>query len=120
MLARMSNDTSLRLGAPAASSPYLSALLSELDASGKGTAAFAREHGLAPWRLYNALNKRNGKRRRSRARTAASQLVPVHVVESPSAPSPIELVLPGGICLRIPVGFDEVALRRVIDVLGRC
>lgn len=119
MLARMSNDTSSRLGAPA-SSPDLSALLSELDASGKSTAAFARERGLAPWKLYNALNKRNRKRRRSRATPAPSPLVPVRIVETPSAPSPIELVLPGGSCLRIRAGFDEVALRRVIDVLGRC
>ena len=119
MLARMSNDTSSR-GTAAPSSSDLSALLSELDASGKSTAAFAREHGLAPWKLYNALNKRNRKRRRTRAAAAASPLVPVRVVETSGAAAPIELVLPGGSCLRIPTGFDEVALRRVIDVLGRC
>ena len=36
----------------------------------------------------------------------------------PAAAEPLELVLPGGLLLRVPAHFDAAALRRVVDVLG--
>jgi len=38
-------------------------------------------------------------------------------VSRPTAP-PLELVMPGGVVVRIPSSFDADTLRRVVDVLG--
>jgi len=37
---------------------------------------------------------------------------------SRSAMQPLELVLPGGLVVRVPSSFDPAALRRVVDALG--
>ncbi|HKX45878.1 MAG TPA: transposase [Planctomycetota bacterium] len=41
--------------------PETLALLAEFDASGLTAAAFARERGVPPWKIYHALNGRRGK-----------------------------------------------------------
>ena len=44
--------------------------------------------------------------------------LPVHIRPEPTAPSPpLELVLPRGLCLRIPPGFDPDALRDLLALL---
>jgi hypothetical protein len=93
-------------------------LLRELDASGQSLAAFARERGLETWRLYEARRKAgDGGPRRKRRR--AVELAPVEV-RVPSPAAPLELALASGHVLRIPAGFDEAELRRLLGVLTGC
>jgi hypothetical protein len=98
------------------------ALLEALAASGGTTAAFAREHGLTPWKLYKAQRMAAGAGpRRRRRRKAELDLVRVQVVEErPTLSSPLELVLDSGHRLLIPLGFDETTLRHVMGVLASC
>jgi transposase-like protein len=35
-----------------------------------------------------------------------------------SAPEPLEVVLPGGVVVRVPLRFDAASLRLVVDTLG--
>jgi len=83
-------------------------------------AAFARAKGVKPWALYNA---RAAERRRT-ARERSSRFAEVQVVdrrpESPDTGDAIELALLSGIVLRVRRDFDEVALRRLLGVLGSC
>lgn len=97
-------------------------LLEALAASGGNTAAFARDHGLVAWKLYEAQQVAAGAgRRRRQRRKAGSDFVPVQVVEERTAsPAPLELVLGSGHRLLIPCGFDETTLRRVMGVLTSC
>lgn len=93
------------------------ALLAALESSGKNTAAFARERGLAPWKLYEAQRVAVPPRRR-RPRKAGADFAEVRVVEDPRpTPAAFELVLPAGWRLVIPSTFDDQALRRLLGVL---
>lgn len=97
-------------------------LLEALAASGGNTAAFARERGLAAWKLYEAQRVAAGTGcRRRRRRKVGSDFVPVQVVEERATSSaPLELVLESGHRLLIPSGFDETTLRRLMGVLASC
>ena len=96
-------------------------LLDALAASGKSTAAFAREHGLAPWKLYHAQRVSGARPQGRRRRETSCELVPIKIVEEPAPPSsPLELVLDSGHCLLIHPGFDKTTLRRVMGVLASC
>ena len=98
--------------------PTIDQLLVELPSSGLSTAAFARSHGLPPWKLYNALQKRT---RGLGGRTKKPTLIPVRVKnprrESESA---FELLLVGGHRVVIPEDFDPSALRRLMGALAGC
>ncbi len=103
----------------------IQSLLAEFDASGQTAAAFSRSRGLAPWRLYHALNRRKARVQLTAARAGAVSpaLLPVHVVPEPvptRASSGLELELAGGHRLRIGADFDAVLLRRVLGALARC
>lgn len=96
-------------------------LLEALAASGGNTAAFAREHGLSPWKLYEARRASGASRARRRRRKVSREFVRVAVVEArPAPPVPLEVVVGSGHRLLIPAGFDEATLRRVIGVLASC
>ena len=96
-------------------------LLEALAACGGNTAAFARERGLAPWKLYEAQRVARGGPQRRRKRKADPDFVRVDVVEErPAASAPLELVLGSGRRLLIPSGFDEATLLRVLEVLASC
>lgn len=102
------------------------ALLESLAAAGGNTAAFAREHGLSPWKLYEARRAAAGGAPRARRRGAGESkeepvFARVRIVEEDGAsPEPLELILASGHRLRIPVGFDEMTLRRVMEVVTSC
>ena len=97
------------------------ALLDALGAAGGNTAAFARERGLTPWKLYKARRERDARRARDRKRSDREEFVRVEWVDAErTGEAPLELVLEGVGRLRIPADFDEVALRRVIGVLRSC
>jgi hypothetical protein len=96
-------------------------LLEALGASGGSTAAFAREHGLTPWKLYKAQRVAGANPQRRRRGKAAPEFVPVTIVEERAPPpGPLELVLGSGYRLLIPSGFDETTLRRVVGILVSC
>lgn len=100
-------------------------LLAEFDASGQTPAAFARSRGLAPWRVYNALNRRRAIARRAAAGASAVRqaLLPVRVVADAATTrtnSGLEIELAGGHRLRIGADFDAELLRRVLGALSRC
>ena len=100
-------------------------LLAEFDASGQSAAAFARLRGVAPWRIYHALNRRKGRTRRRPNPPVAARptFVPVHVTPD-AAPTrtvgTLEIELAGGHRLRIGPDFDAVLLRRVLAELAQC
>ena len=91
--------------------PQIAKLIEEQKHSGMSIAAFAREHGLPPWKLYQA-GRRRSKRR--------SGFVEVAVVPKASVPAPLEVLLPGDLRVRIPSDFDESSLRRLVGVLASC
>lgn len=98
-------------------------LLEALSAAGGNTAAFAREHGLSPWKLYEARRVAAGgvPRQRERRGKAERVFARVRVLEERAVSSePLELLLASGHRLRIPAGFDETALRRAVGVLTSC
>lgn len=96
------------------------ALLEEHRSSDLSIAAFARAKGVKPWALYNA---RSVERRRAVSERSTG-FTEVRVVGGRPAPAAkeqaIELALPSGVVLRVRRDFDEVALRRLIGVLGSC
>ncbi len=98
-------------------------------ASGKTQAAFALERGYSERRLW-----RWGGRLRARGWDATkaaggkTALVPVRVVDTRPvaatltavAGAAIEVELRNGVLLRVQADFDDRALQRVVDVVGRC
>jgi hypothetical protein len=110
---------------PRPESVDLPTLLAEFDASRQTPAAFARSRGLAPWRVYNALNRRKALARRAAVGTSATRpaLLPVRVVANAPTTrttSGLEIELAGGHRLRIGADFDADLLRRVLGALARC
>lgn len=91
------------------------ALIGEQEASGLTVREFAEARGVAPSTLFWWRSKL---RRGHRADDA--QLVPVEVVDAAADQSTaIELVIHDGILLRLPRGFDEADLRRVLAAVGK-
>lgn len=91
-------------------------LIAAQEKSGLGVRKFAASRGLAPATVYWW---------RCRLRDRPAALVPVSVVDSDGCPAsgsptrePFELSL-GSMTLRIPAGFDEHDLRRLVRAL-RC
>jgi transposase len=77
--------------------------------SGLTVAAFCTREGIAPATFHA------WKRRLRDA--AAPQFVPVCLTE-PTAPTPVELVLPSGCVLRLAPGCDAAWVRQLLDLLG--
>jgi hypothetical protein len=92
------------------------ALIAEQERSGLTVRAFAEGRGITPTTMY-WWRSRLGRR-------APADLVPVEVVEhdivvdSPRAVgADFEVRLGSGVALRVPTGFDEVELRRLVRAL---
>lgn len=96
-------------------------LLKELEAAGGNVLAFTRERGLSPWKLYEA-RRRSAKGSAPRpAPKRRDRFLPVELIaEPPHAAPPLELVLVSGHKLRVPSGFEEASLRRLVKVLASC
>jgi hypothetical protein len=95
-------------------------LLPDLEASGLPVAEFARQRNVDRVPLYNA-------RRASRvaaSKTSRERFAKVTVLDRESAPeasSPsIVIELPNRLRLQVPFGFDDVSLRRVLEVVKTC
>lgn len=93
--------------------------LDEIEQSGCGVAAFARERSLPRWRLYEGLRRR---RRKAgvKSEPAEPEFVPVRLTPTKPSAVPFELVLAGSRTLRIPENFDESALQRLVRTLETC
>jgi hypothetical protein len=101
----------------------IQALLAEFDTSGQTAGAFARSRGIAPWRIYNALQRRSGKLRARRGGAAEDRaLLPVRVVDAKPATGTagLELVLAGGHRVVLGPDFDAATLRRLLAALAPC
>jgi transposase-like protein len=88
--------------------------------SGLSVPAFCRRHRLAAPSFYAW--RRKFRQDEPLANTSAAPqpvtFLPVHIRPEPTAASPpLELVLPRGLCLRIPPGFDPDALRDLLALL---
>lgn len=94
------------------------ALISEQEKSGLTARAFAESRGITATTMY-------WWRCRLRRQPARAELVPVQVVDREMAvddqrgSADFELRIDSAVTLRIPVGFDEGELRRLVRVL-RC
>jgi hypothetical protein len=89
------------------------ARLEAWDASGLSLRAFAQREGLKAHTAWK------WKRRLRGAAAVSAAFAPVVIRSSASlAPSGFELVV-GGVSLRVPPGFDEASLQRLLAVLGR-
>lgn len=79
--------------------------------SGLSVAAFCARHGLAP-ASFSAWRK-------TLQRRAANTVpfVPVQVVADAAPPRPLEIVLPDGCLVRVPLGFDAGSLRQLLALL---
>jgi hypothetical protein len=89
-------------------------LLAEIAKSKQSIAGFARSHGIAPWKLYEARRKR---------RTKAAPPIsfdPVRVVDPSVTPLLVELNHASGHRLLVPAGFDPATLRSLLEVLRAC
>ena len=94
-------------------------MLAELEASGEPLAQFARERGIAKWRLYEERRKARRAGSDTPRRRGPARFAPVRVREDSRA-EPLELVLAAGHRVRVPAGFDETLLRRLMGVLASC
>ena len=103
------------------SSAEVRQLLTDLETSGLSLAAFARERGIAPHRLYWARNRARSvsvKAERAELRSDFSEVIVAD--RTTNQVSPIELRLPTGLSISVTADFDEVALRRLLGLLGTC
>ena len=95
--------------------------------SGLSAAEFAAEIGVTrsalswwKWRLSKKVATEETPPRRRRRPTKV-RISPVTFVEmsSPKAPEPIEVILPSGVRVRVPVGVDVDSIARVLGVLEK-
>lgn len=96
-------------------------LMAERESSGETWRSIAERTGLNyatltgwVWRLGRGAERRASK---SAARSAFVELI---AKGEPAGSSPLELVLRGDRCVRVPCDFDAVALTRLVRALESC
>lgn len=83
--------------------------------SGLTLEEFARQEGVSPGQLAWWTGRLRSLRASNRQTAPAFvELVPAQA----PAPAGIELVLAGGLVMRVPVGFDETTVARLVRTLG--
>lgn len=95
-------------------------LMEEFTSSGRGLKAFAEEKGMSSSRLGWWRTKFARELREGAGRGAIPAFVPVLVAAGEGDHRklrPLEVVLRTGQTVRVPEGFDERALRRLLAVL---
>jgi hypothetical protein len=99
----------------------LDVLLDELEQSGLSVAAFARDRGVPTWRLYEGRRRRQRKAASDKSDSRpASQFLPIQLAPEPTSGEAFEVELRGGRTVRVPSGFDEACLRRLVRALESC
>jgi hypothetical protein len=91
-----------------------SVVVSRWRASGKSIRAFARVHGLSERRLRRWCS--GSESQKPDVAPVVPGFVEVRVARSPA--TAIEVVMGGGLVVRIGSGFDPVLLRAVVKALG--
>lgn len=90
--------------------------------SGETRSAFARRHGIDPWRLRRWTRKLEGAERKQSDESVRFYALRVVAEASggrgPQGAEPIEIVLAEGSRVRVPAGFAAEDLERVLAVLG--
>jgi hypothetical protein len=84
------------------------------DSSGLSLRAFALREGLKPHTLWTWKKRLRGT---TPAATSFAEVVVGGASRTDAAP--FELVVSGGMSLRIPADFDETSLARLVALLGR-
>ena|SRR5688572_4538602 len=92
-------------------------LVAEQESSGLSVARFARERGLSAWTLYDW--KRRSRDQLREVRAERSRFVEVKLGTAAEAPA-LVVETPRGLRVRVPRGFDEGELRRLIGALSSC
>jgi hypothetical protein len=92
-------------------------LLIEQAGSGLSLRSFAESKGIKPATFY-VWSRRL--RIRERAVSSGPAMLPVHVLPRPPSRGCFEVTLVSGRELRVPSGFDEGELARLVAVLERC
>jgi hypothetical protein len=106
-------------------------VLERCEKSGLTRTAFAEREGINESSLHwwaRVLRERDETRRprartrrrgRNQKRQARSAFLPVRVMESAPSPTaaPLEVLTRTGRVVRVPIGFDEATLRRVVTAL---
>jgi hypothetical protein len=94
-------------------------LLSELERSGESVKAFAKRQGVSAWTIYQ-WRRRYGSRPAGHKRPTKSGFIAVKVPDKANSAVSFEVVVGGATTLRVPMGFDEAELTRLIRVLRAC
>jgi hypothetical protein len=88
--------------------------------SGSSMTDFARGLGCEPRRLgrwFRQLGEAMALEAPPRPASPATRFIEVTSPKAKAAEHPLELVV-GGVVVRVPTGFDETTLRRVLDTLS--
>jgi len=103
---------------------YWRQIIARWQASQLSIRAFCERHGLAATAFHTwrrTLHRRAQDQQLNDQGLVAGQAAPLFVpVRLPSCAinsAPLELVLPGGLCLRLSSDFDSVACRRLLAIL---
>jgi hypothetical protein len=97
-------------------------IFAALEKSRLSATNFADRHGFDVQRLY-WWNRRLGRPAMRRGRREAFKEVVIEAVRVEQEDARLEIVLPRGLALRVPISFDERALRRVLKIVtedGEC
>jgi hypothetical protein len=100
-------------------------LMSEQQRSGLSIRGFCRSRGIVEGSFYcwrreleaRDVQKASAARPSAAASAASPAFAAVTVAGLESLSSTLELALPSGICVRVPVGFDQRTLRELLAVL---
>ena len=97
-------------------------VLAELERSGESVQEFARRRGMSAWTIYE------WRRRHRRGRVATKRAIAVNdqgfVAVSVKRPElragGFEVTVSGSTVVRVPTGFDDAELLRLVRVLRSC
>jgi len=92
-------------------------ILEELEQSGESVQAFAKRRGISAWTIYDWRRRFGGSRRRARRTVTKSTLIPVRVDTGATSAVSFAIEL-NGVVVRVPAGFDEAELVRLVRALG--
>ena len=96
------------------------ALIARWEQSGLTQRDFAANEGISLAKIVYWRRRLKELVVRERAKTEGSPLVPVRIVSDSAEGNGFELRTARGHVVRVPVGFDEVELRRLMTVLVEC
>ena len=95
------------------------------EGSGLGLRKFGEQEGVSYakiqyWRRQLASKpKKVGRPRHQPAERRNDTLIPVQVLQG-SGPEFLEIVLPNGLCCRVPRGWDSRELKQALEVMRSC